>query len=107
MRDLLLERADLFVWLDLPRPVVMRGVVRRTLVRKLRRTTLWNGNVEPPLRTFLTGRDHIVRWAWRNLGPDRIRLGAVGDRRPDLPVVRLTSRAEVARWVAGPLRAAG
>jgi adenylate kinase family enzyme len=104
VRDLLLDRADLFVWLDLPRPVVLRSVVRRTVVRRVRRTTLWNGNVEPPLRTFLTDRDHIVRWAWRNHPTDRIRHGAVADRRPELPVVRLTSRPEVACWVAGPLR---
>jgi adenylate kinase family enzyme len=106
VRDLLLERADLFVWLDLPRPVVMRSVIRRTLTRRLRRETLWNGNQEPPLRTFLTDPDHIVRWAWRKHGPDRLRLGAVAAGRPDLPVVRLTTRAEVARWIAGPLHRA-
>ena len=106
VRDLLLARADLFVWLDLPRSVVLRSVVRRTVIRSLRRTTLWNGNVEPPLRTFLTDRDHIVRWAWRQYQPDRMRLSAVAGGRPDLPVVRLSSRAEVARWVAGPLRRA-
>ena len=106
VRDQLLQRADLFVWLDLPRPVVMRSVVRRTLVRRLRREELWNGNREPPLRTFLTDREHIVRWAWRMHAPDRIRLAAVADARPDLPVVRLTSRTEAARWVAGPLRGA-
>jgi len=106
VRDLLLERADLFVWLDLPRPVVMRSVVRRTLDRRLRREELWNGNQEPPLRTFLTDSDHIVRWAWRMYAPDRVRFAAVADARPDLPVVRLTSRTEAARWVAGPLRGA-
>ena len=63
VRGLLAERADLLVWLDLPRSVVMRQVVRRTLVRRLRRQRLWNGNVEPPLRTFFTDREHIVRWA--------------------------------------------
>ena len=65
VRDHLAERADLLVWLDLPRSRVMRQVVRRTLARRLRRRKLWNGNVEPPLWTILTDRDHIVRWAWR------------------------------------------
>jgi adenylate kinase family enzyme len=106
VRDLLLDRADLVVWLDLPRSVVMRGVVRRTLIRRLRREPLWNGNVEPPLRTFFTDPDHIVRWAWQKHGPDRVRLGALAGSRPDLPIVRLTSRADVARWVSGALRAA-
>ena len=41
-----------------------RRVVKRTLGRRLRREVLWAGNVEPPLRTFFTDREHIVRWAW-------------------------------------------
>ena len=52
VRALLADRADLLVWLDLPRRTVMRRVVQRTIVRRLRRQTLWNGNIEPPLRTI-------------------------------------------------------
>jgi adenylate kinase family enzyme len=106
VRHLLLERADLFVWLDLPRPVVMGRVIRRTVSRRLRRATLWNGNQEPPLWTFFTDREHIVRYAWQKHAPDRIRLGAVARDRPELPVVGLTSRADLATWLAGPLRTA-
>jgi adenylate kinase family enzyme len=106
VRDRLLERADLVVWLDLPRPVVMGRVIRRTVRRRLRREALWNGNHEPPLWTFLTDREHIVRWAWRRHAPDRARLGAINTGRPDLAVVRLTTRAGVSAWVAGPLREA-
>ena len=68
MRPLLVARADLLVWLDLSRPVVLRRVVARTLRRRLRRRlrrqVLWNGNMEPPLRTIFTDREHIIRWAW-------------------------------------------
>jgi adenylate kinase family enzyme len=106
VRELLLDRADLLIWLDLPRGLVMRRVIRRTVTRRLRREVLWNGNQEPPLRTFLTDPDHIVRWAWRMHGLDRVRLAAIAGARPALPVVRLTSRAEVAAWLAGPLRRA-
>ena len=105
MRDALLARADLLVWLDLPRRVVMARVVRRTLRRRIRREVLWNGNVEPPLRTFLTDRDHIVRWAWRTHARTRDRVTAAAANRPDLVVVRLTSRAQVSAWGDGPLRA--
>ena len=101
----LLVRADLLVWLDLPRRVVMARVVRRTLRRRVRREVLWNGNVEPPLRTFLTDRDHIVRWAWRTHPRTREWVTAACATRPDLVVVRLTSRAQVSAWVDGPLRA--
>jgi adenylate kinase family enzyme len=99
VEELLLARADLLVWLDLPRRVVMTRVARRTVSRRLRRTVLWNGNVEPPFRTFLTDPDHIVRWAWRTHPRTRERVLAALAARPDLPVVRLRSRAEVAGWV--------
>jgi adenylate kinase family enzyme len=104
VRELLLERADCLVWLDLPRAVVMRRVVRRTVRRRVRRERLWSGNVEPPLRTILTDRDHIVRWAWRTHGRTAVRVAAAAERRPELPIVRLTRPGEVAAWVDGPLR---
>ena len=65
VRPLLLARADLLVWLDLTRARGDAQIVPRTLRRRLRRVELWNGNVEPPLWTILTDRDHILRWAWR------------------------------------------
>lgn len=104
VRDLLLSRADCLIWLDLPRSVVMTRVVRRTVNRRIRRTQLWNGNVEPPFRTFLTDSDHIVRWAWRTHPRTGERVLAALSTRPELQVVRLRSRAEVTRWVAGRLR---
>ena len=104
VRALLLDRADLLVWLDLPRRVVTVRVVRRTVRRRIRREVLWNGNIEPPLRTFLTDRDHIVRWAWRTHSRTRERVLAALATRPELVVVRLTSPAQVDAWVDGPLR---
>lgn len=104
VRAHLADRADLLVWLDLPRALVLRQVVRRTVVRRLRRERLWNGNVEPPLWTVVTDREHIVRWAWRTHDRTAGRVAEVRRRRPDLVVVRLRSRAEIDRWAAGPLR---
>lgn len=99
VRPLLLGRAELLVWLDLPVPVVLWQVGRRTLRRRLRRTELWNGNVEPPLRTILSDPDHILRWAWRT----RHTLRGLDERlardAPHLQVVRLRSRRAVERWV--------
>ncbi|MFI7588687.1 AAA family ATPase [Spongisporangium articulatum] len=106
VRPLLAERADLLVWLDLPRRVVMRQVVRRTVRRRLRREVLWNGNREGPLWMFVTDDDHIVRWAWRTHARTAGRVEAVSRERPELPVVRLRSRREVRAWVQGPLSAA-
>ena len=103
VRPLLLQRADLLVWLDLPRAVVMRRVVQRTAQRRLTRTVLWNGNIEPPLSTFFTDRDHIIRWAWRTHHENAGRVTAAVTARADLSVVRLTSPQDVDRWLAGPL----
>ena len=106
VRDLLAARADLLVWLDLPRRTVMRQVVARTVRRRLRRERLWNDNVEAPLWTVLTDHDHIVRWAWSTHAKTAIRVEELMRTRPDLPVVRIRSRAQAQRWVRGPLRAA-
>ena len=103
VRALLLARADLLVWLDLGRWQVARQLVPRTLVRRWRRTELWNGNVEPPLRTLFTDPDHLWRWAWRTHPdtPRRVRAVLAAGRGP--VVVRLRSRADVRDWLAGPV----
>jgi adenylate kinase family enzyme len=106
VRQLLADRADVLVWLDLTRWRVMWQLTRRTVRRSRRREPLWNGNVEPPLRTFLTDADHIVRWAWRTHPAIAVRVHALLDQRPELPVVRLTSHAAARAWISGPLAAA-
>ena len=97
---LLGERADLVLWLDLPRRSVMSQLVRRTVIRRLRDEQLWNGNKEPRLRTVLTDPEHLVRWAWRNHGRAGIRVADVLSRRgDDVAVVRLGARRELKVWV--------
>jgi hypothetical protein len=51
--DLVVQRADVLVWLDLPTPLIMWRLLRRTHVRNRDRIELWNGNVEPGWRTSL------------------------------------------------------
>lgn len=106
VRRQLAERADLIVWIDLPRPQTMRQVIRRTLARRLSRQPLWNGNIEPPLWTIVTDRDHIVRWAWRTHPKSKARIERLLTEQPDYPVVRLRSHDETAAWLDGPLRSA-
>jgi adenylate kinase family enzyme len=105
-RPLLAARADLLLWLDLPRARVVRQVVGRTVVRRLRGGQLWNGNREAPLRTVLTDPEHVVRWAWTTHALTGPRVLALCAQRPELPVVRLRSRRDVDRWRSGPLRSA-
>ena len=103
-RPLLLERADLLVWLDLPfATVTLPRLVRRTVRRRLRREVLWNGNVAPPLRTILTDPQHVVRFAVAGRHKNRDRVPGLEALCPGLTVVRLRSRAEVEHWLAGPL----
>ncbi|MDO5503964.1 MAG: AAA family ATPase [Actinomycetia bacterium] len=99
VRLLLLERADLLVWLDLPTRTAMRQVIGRTLRRRLRREELWNGNVEPPLHTFFSDPEHIVRWAWSTRHKARQRISAARQTRPELPIVHLRSHRESEQWL--------
>ncbi len=103
VRERLAQRADTLVWLDLSRSRVMRQVIRRTLVRRLRRRVLWNGNVEPPLRTILSDPEHIIRWAWNTHRLTAIRVAELPRRHPQLVIVRLRTRRQVAQWLSGPL----
>ncbi len=104
VRPILAQRADLLIWLDLSRALVMRQVIRRTVRRRLSRQVLWNGNVEPPLWTMLRDRNHIIRWAWSTHHKTATRMATLLGEHPDLVVVRLTSRKDVERWFAGPLQ---
>jgi adenylate kinase family enzyme len=48
--EVIAERADIVVWLDLPVPLVMWRLIRRSLYRYRHNVVLWNGNLEPGLR---------------------------------------------------------
>ncbi|WP_418001852.1 AAA family ATPase [Mycobacterium sp. PDNC021] len=104
VRALLLDRADTLVWLDHNRWTVVHRVVRRTIGRRIHNTELWNGNYEPPLRTILTDRDHIVRWSWRTHRERQHEALDVADRTDGPLVVRLAGQRQVDTWVRGPLQ---
>lgn len=84
----------------------MRRVTRRTVRRRLRRELLWNGNVEPPLRTVFTDRDHIARWAWSTHHSTAHRIAALRQQLPELTIVQLAGQRAVNQWCSGPLRQA-
>jgi adenylate kinase family enzyme len=99
VRPLLLDEAELDVWLDLPTATTLRQVVARTVRRAVHREVLWNGNVEPPLWTIFTDRDHIVRWAWSTRRSLRALPAVVAQQDPPVALVRLRSRRQVETWV--------
>lgn len=103
VRELLARRAQLMVWLDLPRRVARSRLVRRTLRRRLGRTELWNGNVEPPLRTFFTDPDaSILRWEMKTHRALRVSVPRLHEDARNLTIVRLGSQRDVEVWLTGP-----
>ena len=104
VQDLVWQRADSVVWLDLPRPVVIRRLVARTLRRTLTRERLWNDNREPLSNLYrLDPERNIIRWAWVKHGEYIARYeAAMRDPANDhLHFRRLTSPSEVDQFLAG------
>jgi adenylate kinase family enzyme len=65
VRDLVWDRADTVVWLDLPRRLVVRRIILRTVRRAVTRERLWNDNREPLANLYrLDPEKNIIRWAW-------------------------------------------
>ncbi len=91
------QGADLVVWLDHPRWLVMARVIRRTVGRGLTRQELWHGNRERPATWFSRDPDkNIMMWAWTAYDSTRSRyLALLGE--PWL--LRLSGRRQVARWL--------
>jgi adenylate kinase family enzyme len=95
--DLVLERAELVVWLDLPMRVWLPRLVRRTFGRVARREPLWAGNRES-LRGAFGGRDALIPWSLRHF---RRRRRTYPELLGRFNLVRLRSRAEVDRFLRG------
>ena len=110
VRDLVWARADTVVWLDLPKRTVMRQVVWRTLRRVALRRELWNGNRER-WRNFLTWNPEqsVISWAWHKHAPDHAKYAAAAasPASAHLRFIRLTSRRDVARFLADARSGAG
>lgn len=94
---LLWSRADTVIWLDLPRPTVMRRVIRRSVVRGLTRSELWNGNRES-IRNWLEP-DHPMRWAWSQHARRRHEIEGRIPLYPNVTAIRLRSVSEVEDWL--------
>lgn len=90
------DAADVVVWLDYPRWLVIERVVRRTLRRIVTREVLWNGNREPLSNLYsLDANRNIVVWSWSTFTHNRERHTAALDDR----WVRLRSPRQAARWL--------
>ena len=101
VRDLTWGAADTLVWLDLPRPLVMGRLLRRTVRRIRTREELWGtGNRETFRQAFLS-KQSILLWAWGTHRPNRDRFErACADLPPEKKVIRLRSPRDVERFLA-------
>ncbi|MEV4358218.1 hypothetical protein [Nonomuraea sp. NPDC049625] len=102
VRDLVWSRADTVVWIDLPRPAVMRQLLVRTLRRMATGAELWNGNRES-FRFLLDKDESIIRWAWTKhaVYRERYRRAAADPANAHLTFVRVASRADAERFGVG------
>ncbi|MCC8432927.1 hypothetical protein LJ725_28495 [Reyranella aquatilis] len=104
VRDLVWRPADTLVWLDLPLPVVMGRLLRRTVKRAVTREELWGtGNRESLANAFLS-RNSILLYALKTHRLNRERFARecealAGEKR----IVRLCSRRDVERFALSPL----
>jgi adenylate kinase family enzyme len=94
--DLVLDAADLIVWLDLPMRVWLPRLVRRTARRVCTREELWNGNKESLVNVFWGG-DSLLVWAVRS---HRRRRRVYPEALAKWRVARLRTPAEVERFLA-------
>lgn len=93
---LVLERADLVVWLDPPLPTIVGRLGVRTVRRIRAREELWGGNRET-WRGAIFSRSSLLLWALKTHGPRRRRYEQALAR---YDTVRLRSSAEAEEWLA-------
>jgi len=85
---------------------VMRQVIWRTVRRALTRQELWNGNREPAGNFFrLDPEESVISWAWHKHDEyrDRYATAAKDPANAHLTFIRLGSRRDIDRFLAGPL----
>jgi adenylate kinase family enzyme len=92
--DLIVDRAELIVWLDLPLTTKLLRLVRRTARRVLLDEQLWNGNRET-LKGALLGGDALFPWAVKTHFRHRRNWP---EQLATKPLVRLRSPSEVEEW---------
>ena len=105
-RDLVWDRAETVVWLDLPLRTILRRYLGRTVRRVARREELWSGNRER-LSTQLFSRESLLWWILSTYRRRRREYPALFAARPELVVVRLRSAREAEHWLANLARQIG
>ena len=101
IRPMLMERANVIVWLDYPRWLVTWRVLCRSVERAWTGRELWAGNRESFRLTFFS-RDSIIWWSIKTFGKNRRKYRAMFEElagRSDVQAVRLRAPREAERWL--------
>lgn len=100
-RDLYWPRAETFVWIDYPLPIIYGRLLRRILWRGLARVELWSGNRERIWPHFVT-RDSLFVWAVTSQPKHRREypLIPMAPDTADATFIHLRSPRATARWLA-------
>jgi adenylate kinase family enzyme len=97
--DLVLERADTLVWLDLPLRVCLGRIWRRTWRRLAVREELWESRNRETFRTAFLSRNSLFVWAAKTHFRHRRDMPSWIARHPHLRVAHLRSQRDVERWL--------
>lgn len=98
--ELIYERADTVVWLDVPLRVALSRILFRTLRRIRSGEELWSGDRET-IRNAFFARDSLLLYAIRTYGRRRRRWEAkfAPGGYPHLTIHRFRSNADADRWL--------
>jgi adenylate kinase family enzyme len=100
VRDLVWQPADTLVWLDLPLPLVMWRLTRRTFYRAATRRELWGTGNRESFRNAFLSRQSILLWALRTHARNRQKFAMECEfLAKQKRVVRLQSDRDVERFV--------
>lgn len=76
--DLVVSRADVVIWFNLPKVTIMKRVIIRSLRRAITREELWNGNRESIGNLLKWNPEkNIIRWSWTQYGAYIEKLSAL------------------------------
>jgi adenylate kinase family enzyme len=100
VRDIVLSRADLVLWLDYPFYISFGRLLRRSLERIIEQKLVCNGNIETFANTFMS-KDSVLLWAFRSHWRRKHQLPAVLAQYPHLRVVRFRHPRQVQHWLEG------
>lgn len=101
VRDLVWPAADTLIWLDLPLPLVMWRLARRTVQRAVTREELWGTGNRETFRNAFLSRQSILLWALRTHRRNREKFALeCGHLAGHKRIVRLQNKREIERFVA-------